>query len=161
MKRPRMTREYTGAATPSQPVGSPPGEEPEISAQKHTRQDSGNTSTPFSKRPPEVRDIMSTLATKIQESGFAQGHDLEPRLGDALANTLMNFRSEADWAGYGKKGESVLTLMVDMSKDGGSACMWCEQRPARSNWKRTVAHIRENHFHFRPFPCDKVHNASW
>ena len=156
-----MTREYTGGATQSQPVGSPPGEEPEVSAQKHATQAWGNTSGPFSKRPPEVRDIMSTLATKIQESGFAQGDELEPCLGDARANALMSFRSEEDWAGYGKKGESVLTLMVDMSENGGSACMWCEHRPKKPEWKRTVAHIRETHFHFRPFPCDKVHDESW
>lgn len=105
---------------------------------------------------------MSTLATKIKESGCAQGHELEPRLGDGRAVQLMSFRSDADWAMYGgKKGESVLTLMVDMSEDGGAACMWCEHRPEKPKWKRTVGHIRETHFQFRPFPCDKVHNASW
>ena len=161
VKRRRMTPEYTCAATPCQPVGPPPGEEPAVSSQKHARQARGNTSAPFSHRPPEVRDIMRTLATRIQESGFAQGHELEPRLGDARANALMSFRSDADWAGYGKMGESVLTLMVDMSADGGSACMWCEYRPETLKWKRTVAHIRETHFRFRPFPCNKVHKASW
>jgi len=139
----------------SQPEGS------DTAPQKHARRDKGNSSTPFSKRLPEVRDILNTLATKIIESGFAQGHELEPRLGDARAVELMSFRSETDWAGYGEKGESVLTLMVDMSEDGGLACMWCEHRPDVPKWKRTVAHIRECHFHFRPFPCDKVHNASW
>ena len=129
--------------------------------QKHARRVKGNRA-PFSERPPEVRDMMTTLATKIKESGFAQGHELEPRLGSGPAIELMSFRPEADWAGYGgEKGESVLTLMVDMSEDGGSACMWCGHRPDGMKWKRTVAHIRECHFHFRPFPCDKVHNAEW
>ena len=164
-KRPRRTRKCeTGAATPSQPVGSPPGEEPEVSGpapQKYTRQAKRNSCAPFSERSPGVRGMMNTLATNIEESGFAQGHGLEPCLGDARANTLMSFRPEADWVGYGKKGESVLTLMVDMSENGGFACMWCEHRPQKPKWKRTVAHIRETHFHFRPFPCDKVHRASW
>jgi hypothetical protein len=70
--------------------------------------------------------------------------------------------SEADWAGFGgKKGESILTLMVDMSEERGFACMWCEYRPKEPKWKRTVAHIRECHFRFRPFPCDKVHKSTW
>jgi hypothetical protein len=104
---------------------------------------------------------MNMLATKITESDFPRRHELEPRLGDGGAVQLMSFRPEADWAGYGEKGGSMLTLMVDMSEGGGFACMWCEHRPKVPKWKRTVAHIRESHFCFRPFPCDKKHDASW
>lgn len=105
---------------------------------------------------------MNTLGIRITEAGFPRRHELEPRLGDDQADELMNFRSEADWVGYGgDKGESMLTLMVDMSEDGGFACMWCEHRDETPKWKRTVAHIRECHFHFRPFPCDKKHKATW
>ena len=104
---------------------------------------------------------MSTLATRIGKSGLPQRHELEPRLGDAQAKELMSFRPEAHWVGYGEEGESILTLMVDMSEDGGFACMWCDHRPDVPKWKRTVAHIREYHFCFRPFPCDKMHDASW
>jgi len=104
---------------------------------------------------------MSKLATRIMESGIPQRHELEPRLGTARAIELMSFQPEAHWLGYGEKGESIFTLMVNMSEDGGFACMWCEHRPDIPKWKRTLAHIREHHFGFRPFPCDKVHDASW
>ncbi len=104
---------------------------------------------------------MNTLASRIVDSGFPQRYELEPRLGDDQADKLMNF-PDADWVGYGGlKDESMLTLMVDMSDGGGFACMWCGHRDERPKWRRTVAHIRECHFRFRPFPCDKVHKATW
>ena len=104
---------------------------------------------------------MNTLAAKIKEFGCPGRNELEPRLGESQADELLSFRPKTDWAEYGEECQSVLTLMVDMSQGGGFACMWCEHRPEVPKWKRTVAHIRERHFHFRPFPCNKVHNASW
>ena len=141
------------AALPNEVSGSP--------LAKRARRAKGNNTTPFSKFPPQVQDMMNKLATRIIESGLPQRHELEPRLGTALAIELMSFRPGVHWLSYGEKGESILTLMVDMSEGGGFACMWCEHRPAMSKWKRTVAHIREHHLGFRPFPCDKVHDAAW
>jgi len=127
--------------------------------QKHARKAKGGA--PFSMFPPEVRDMLNTLATKIIETSIPRRHELEPRLGDDEAVKLMSFRPEEDWVGYGEKGESIFTLMVDMSDEWGPSCMWCGHRPDLPKWKRTVAHIRECHFSFRPFPCDKLHDASW
>ena len=174
-KRARRTRKGNTGATPQipQPVGSPPvvGTDlnPPVSQpqglgpplQKHARRSRRND-TPFSNFPPQVQNMMNKLAVRIIESGFPQRNELEPRLEDTQAAELMSFRPEAYWVGYGgEKGESMLTLMVDMSEDGGFACMWCGHRDERPKWKRTVAHIRECHFRFRPFPCDKVHNTDW
>ena len=175
-KRTRRTRNDHTDETSQTPqlVGSPPVDgtalnlpvsQPEISGpahQKHARRPKGNDIAPFSSYPPSVQDMMNTLASRIMESGFPQRHELEPRLGDTQAAELMGFRPEAHWAGYGGlKGESMLTLMVDMSENGGFACMWCGHRDEGPKWKRTVAHIRECHFRFRPFLCDRVHKASW
>jgi hypothetical protein len=143
---------------------NPPIPQPEVSGlplQKHARRPQGNSNVPFSGYPPHVQDMMGNLATTIIESGLLQRHELEPCLGDALAAELMSFRPEANWLGYGEKGESILTLIVDMSEDGGFTCMWCGHRPDLPKWKRTVAHIREHHLSFRPFPCDKAHDAAW
>ena len=174
-KRARRTRKGNPGATPQTPqlVGSPPVfgtdlnlpvSQPQVSCpppQKHARRPRGNDA-PFSKFPPQVQDMMNRLAIRIIESGFPQRNELEPYLGDTQAAELMGFRPEAHWVGYGgQRGESMLTLMVDMSEDGGFACMWCGHRDSRPKWKRTVAHIREWHFRFRPFPCDKVHEANW
>ncbi len=143
---------------------NPPVSQPEVSGsptQKYPRRPKGNDIAPFSSLPPRVQDMMNILASKIIDSGFIQRHEPEPRLGDDRANELMSFRPEADWVGYGEKGSSVLTLMVDMSEDGGFACMWCGHRDATPKRMRAVAHIRERHFRWRPFPCDKVHKATW
>ena len=116
---------------------------------------------PFSKRPAKVQDMMKTLATRIEDHGYPARNILEPRLGESGADELMGFRPKADWAKFGVEGQSVLTLMVDMSEGGGFACMWCEHQPAVPQWRSTVGHIRERHFHFRPFPCTGEHTGTW
>ena len=143
------------AALVSQPEASTSG------PRKHVRATKGDEAVPFSKRPARVQEMMKTLAEKIEEHGYPARNVLEPRLGESGANELMSFRPEKDWAKFGVGGQSVLTLMVDMSEGGGFACMWCEHRPKLPKWKRTVAHIRERHFHFRPFSCTREHKASW
>jgi len=174
-KRRRITKKGDTSAISQTPqsVDSPPIDggdldlpmsQPEVSGslpQEIARRAKGNDGVPFSKLPPQVQRMMNRLAARIVESGLPQRNELEPRLGDAQATELMSFQPEALWLGYGEKGESILTLMVNMCEDEGFACMWCEHRPVVSKWKRTVAHIREHHFGFRPFPCDKVHDASW
>jgi hypothetical protein len=103
--------------------------------------------------------MMNTLAARIKQHGYPTR--LEPCLGDTKADELMSFLPRANWAEYGRTGQSVLTLMVDMREGGGFACMWCEHRPHVPELEETVDHIRERHFNLLPFSCGKVHSVCW
>jgi len=51
------------------------------------------------------------------QTGLPQRHEFEPRLG---AVKLMSFPPEIDRVGYGEKGASMFTLMVDISDEVGT-----------------------------------------
>jgi hypothetical protein len=96
----------------------------------------------FSRLSSHIRDITKLLVTKILTSGFREHGELEPELGPLEADQLLSFWPVQDRTGYGKECERVLAMMVDLSNDGGYACLLCGRKLEGAKWQGLLATLQ-------------------
>ena len=105
--------------------------------------------------PPEVRQAMRLLVSKIKNSTFIVNQTLEPFLGTLDASTLMAVAPSELWIGYGTKGKSIYSLFIRV--DGEDCeCLWCGD-VQRGKLLRAIGHFRAKHLGHKPYTCDLAH----
>ena len=105
--------------------------------------------------PPEVRQAMRLLVSRILDSTFIVNQTLEPSLGTLDASALMAVAPPELWIGYGTERKSIYSLFIRI--DGEDCeCLWCGD-VQRGKLLRAIGHFRQKHLGHRPFACGLAH----
>lgn len=144
-----------GVASDPTPAGSDAG--PSRNRNLEAEVDPADEGPDFSDTdlPPEVREAMRLVVSKILDSTFIVNQTLEPSLGTLDASALMAVAPPELWIGYGTKGKSIYSLFIRV--DGEDCkCLWCGD-VQRGKLLRAIGHFRAKHLGHKPFTCGLAH----